>query len=106
MKPLGLPIGSVRAILAMALTAAVIYLGANGTLDPNKIFDLALLALGFYFITRDGSPSGSPSEPVSVVAAPVAPPPTLASEDPDAPTIADLIAENAELRARLERETP
>jgi hypothetical protein len=51
-RPLGLPVGSVRAILALALTAAVIGLAFLGRLDPAKVFDLAILALGFYFITR------------------------------------------------------
>jgi len=51
-KPLGLPTGSVRAVLALGLTAAAIALAFIGALDPGKVYDLAILAVGFYFVTR------------------------------------------------------
>ena len=90
---------SVRAILALALTVAVVVLAFDGKLDPNKLYDLAILAFGFYFITKTVSDNAA-----AVAAAPVVlpPEPEPVIDHDDAPTMADLLAENAELRARLD----
>lgn len=53
-KPLGLPIGSVRAILAIGLVGSIIGAVFLGMLEAKELVPLATLALGFYFITRDG----------------------------------------------------
>jgi hypothetical protein len=51
MKPLGLPTGSVRAILAIALVAAVI--GLAYLQRPDKdVVTLAAVAVTFYFASR------------------------------------------------------
>jgi len=55
MKPLGLPIGSVRAILALALTGAVIGLAFLGRVDAKDLIILATMALAFYFVGRSGA---------------------------------------------------
>ena len=54
MKPLGLPIGSVRAILAIALVGATIALAFLGRIDGKEIVTLAAVVVTFYFLTRDG----------------------------------------------------
>lgn len=51
-KPLGMPIGSVRAILAIGLVAATIGLAFLGVVDGTKVADLAMVVAAFYFATR------------------------------------------------------
>ena len=52
MKPLGLPAGSVRAILAILLVTAAIALAFIGLVDGKEIVTLAAVAVTFYFATR------------------------------------------------------
>ena len=49
--PLGLPLGSVRAILAIALVAAVIALAFQGKPDKDLVL-MAGIVLAFYFAGR------------------------------------------------------
>lgn len=48
-QPLGMPIGSVRAILALALVGACVGLALAGVVSGDKIANLAELAVLFYF---------------------------------------------------------
>jgi len=56
-RPLGLPRGSVRAILALGLVGDVIALSLVGLVDAKDVVALAGIALAFYFAGRgaDGS---------------------------------------------------
>lgn len=59
-QPLGLPKGSVRAILALFVVIVPVLLGAvlalTAKVDPEKVFlslvGLSMLALNAYFLTR------------------------------------------------------
>ena len=42
----------VRSILAFAFTGLVGYLAVDGQLDPERVVELALVVVGYYFITR------------------------------------------------------
>ena len=55
--PLGLPTGSVRALLALGLVGALVLLVALG-IAPNGIETAAAGALGFYFGGRNGKSTG------------------------------------------------
>lgn len=52
-KPLGLPKGSIRAILALVLVVAAVALTAFGYTVPGELWGLAGSAVGFYFATRE-----------------------------------------------------
>jgi hypothetical protein len=45
-QPLWLPAGSVRAIMALALVAAVV------AVDPSKAADMAAVVVAFYFASK------------------------------------------------------
>ena len=57
--PLGIPEGSVRAILALALTGTVIAMSAFGRSVPGELWQFAALALGAYFAQRPAPPPSS-----------------------------------------------
>lgn len=42
----------VKSLISLAITALVVYLGVIGTLPPDKVFELALIIVGFYFGTQ------------------------------------------------------
>ena len=50
--PLWLPPGSVRAIIALALTALVFYLAVTGSLQADKVLAILGVVVGFYFGTK------------------------------------------------------
>lgn len=60
--PLWLPVGSIRAILAIALVASVIVLAFLGRLEARELLTLAAVAVTFYFADRskDSSVNGDP----------------------------------------------
>ena len=51
-NPLWLPPGSVRAIIALALTALVFYLAVIGSLQADKVLAILGVVVGFYFGTK------------------------------------------------------
>ena len=68
-EPLGLPEGSVRALIALAATAAVIYLFVTGQVVPDQLMTVTTLVIGYYFGARvDGGIQSNPQP------APLAPP--------------------------------
>lgn len=48
-QPLWLPQGSVRAILALVLVIAVVGLSFAALVDPEKLVELAVMVIAFYF---------------------------------------------------------
>ena len=51
-QPLWLPVGSVRAIIALVIVAAVVVLAFAGRLDPKELLPLASLVVGAYFVQK------------------------------------------------------
>lgn len=51
-KPLWLPAGSVRAILALGITATLCYAFLFRGDVPERLFEMALLVAGAYFIQK------------------------------------------------------
>ncbi|MBN1422836.1 MAG: hypothetical protein JXP34_28930, partial [Planctomycetes bacterium] len=64
-RPLGLPAGSVRAIIALSLCAGVWLCILRGLEIPESLRDILLAVLGYYFARRacvvDAPPASSPS---------------------------------------------
>lgn len=56
-SPLNLPIGSVRAILALLLVSSVAIPVTFGRDVPESALGLAGVVIGFYFRLRDGGPN-------------------------------------------------
>lgn len=54
--PLGLPEGSVRALLALVVVVTVCVMSALGKGIPELLGSLAGLAFGAYFLNRSGGP--------------------------------------------------
>lgn len=63
--PLGLPEGSVRSILALALTAATIYLWVTAMVVPVELLAITGLVVGNYFGSRSTAAASAP-EPEKV----------------------------------------
>ena len=42
----------VKTIVTFAVTGAVIYLGVSGKLDPNKIFEIGMIIVTFFFAKK------------------------------------------------------
>lgn len=51
-EPLGLPKGSVRAILSIGIVGASIYMFATGKVDPQEFLLVTSVVTGFYFATK------------------------------------------------------
>ena len=51
MRPLGLPVGSVRSVLALVLVVALVLLD-----DKEAVKSAAMIVIVFYFGARNGSP--------------------------------------------------
>lgn len=51
-KPLGLPEGSVRALITIGLVGASLYAVLKGVILPEWIISSVTLIIGFYFGTR------------------------------------------------------
>lgn len=54
-EPLGLPRGSVRAILALMITGAVLALTVIRGAIPTDLVPLASVVVTYYFVTRDNA---------------------------------------------------
>jgi hypothetical protein len=52
-QPLGLPEGSVRAIIAIGLTVAIIVAIFVGVQVPDVVFGFMAAIVGFYFASRE-----------------------------------------------------
>lgn len=76
-EPLGLPPGSVRAIIALMVNAVGCYLFATGQPISTDFVSLLVLVDGAYFITRGVQQAQSPSQP----AEPAVPAPYISNED-------------------------
>jgi len=50
--PLGLPEGSVRAVLVVILVGAICLMCVLGRAVPDRLWGFGELALGFYFVAR------------------------------------------------------
>ena len=50
----------VKTIVTFALVGTVVYLGATGALDTDKVYTMAMMVIAFYFGKRDESLSSSP----------------------------------------------
>jgi len=61
--PLGLPAGSVRALLALILSATLWYLIAKDRLVPDYLADTAFLAVAFYFGARTSDEEAKSERP-------------------------------------------
>lgn len=55
MKPLGLPEGSVRAILAVGALASAAYMWVSGNAMPEEQKTLVTVAVTYYFAARGAS---------------------------------------------------
>src|SRR3972149_3150070 len=53
--PLGLPTGSIRAVLALIMCGSIWYLALNGLAIPDILVESVLLVIGFYFGVRQGT---------------------------------------------------
>lgn len=42
----------VKSIISIAIIGLVVYLGVTGSLPSDKVFELALIVVGFYFGTQ------------------------------------------------------
>jgi len=51
-KPLWMPEGSVRAILALSIVGSAIYGLISGSLDPEQFLMISSVVTGFYFATK------------------------------------------------------
>ena len=56
-QPLGLPQGSVRALLALMITGAVLALTIVRGSIPTDLVPLASVVVTYYFVSRDNAPA-------------------------------------------------
>ena len=56
-QPLGLPEGSVRAMIAIGLTVAIIVAIFVGVVVPDVLFGFMAAIIGFYFASREKATS-------------------------------------------------
>lgn len=54
-EPLGMPTGSVRAVLALVLVVASVAGFLLGKIEADQFMQLATMALAFYFVVRSHS---------------------------------------------------
>jgi len=68
-EPFGLPVGTVRGILALAFTVVSLYLFATGQTVPEALLAVNTLIVGNYFGTRTTATAVSaltmPTEPLA-----------------------------------------
>ena len=69
--PLGLPTGSIRAVLALIMCGSIWYLALNGLAIPTILVESVLLVIGFYFGVRQGAAPAL--QPAATAPPPVAP---------------------------------
>jgi hypothetical protein len=58
--PLGLPDGSIRGLIALACTGAVLFLFITGQVVPDMLMTVASLVIGYYFGARSGGIENTP----------------------------------------------
>lgn len=63
-EPLGLPQGSVRAALAVGLTATICVMFILGSVIPDALMILVTAADAYYFAARSNAPAPVTPEPV------------------------------------------
>jgi len=51
-EPLGLPKGSIRAIIAISIVGAAIYKLVIGDIDPEQFLLISSVVTGFYFASK------------------------------------------------------
>jgi len=56
-KPLYLPKGSVRAVIALAFTVTLCYLAMVGKIDSQRLIEIVMAIIGFYFGSKAGRES-------------------------------------------------
>lgn len=59
MRPLGVPVGSVRALLALLVLGTVCGLAAFGRPVPDKMWGLTEIVFAVYFVARAASGKGN-----------------------------------------------
>lgn len=62
-QPLGLPNGSVRAMLALVLLGTCSFLWATSQVVPPELQNMTGIVMVFYFLTRDKVPAPEPELP-------------------------------------------
>lgn len=77
-QPLGLPKGSVRATLALFLSATMWYMVIKGQQPPTILIESVLLVVAFYFGTRSMAPAAG----ASAAAPGPSPPPAAPGHEP------------------------
>lgn len=65
-EPLGLPTGSVRAIIALMITAATLYVYATTGTPPVGLTEIDASVITWYFVTRSDAPLPAPGEELAV----------------------------------------
>lgn len=53
-KPLWMPKGSVRAIIALMFSGSVAYLGVAGKIQADRMVEIVMMILAFYFGAKAG----------------------------------------------------
>lgn len=53
-RPLWMPRGSVRAIIALIFSIAVAYLGVTGEIEAERMVEIIMVILAFYFSSKAG----------------------------------------------------
>jgi hypothetical protein len=61
--PLGLPEGSVRSVLALIVTGTVCGMAAFRVPVPDRLWEVLLLTLGAYFVSRAAGPKSGGDPP-------------------------------------------
>ena len=54
--PSGFLGGLVRPFVTVALVGAVIYLGVSGSIGADKVYEITLITVGFWFGSRPSAP--------------------------------------------------
>jgi len=63
-EPFGLPQGSVRGILTLAITGVTLFMWATGVVVPDALLGINALVIGNYFGYRGGAPLPEPVEKI------------------------------------------
>ncbi|RLI77982.1 hypothetical protein DRP05_08685 [Archaeoglobales archaeon] len=53
-KPLWMPRGSIRGLIALIFTVSVAYLGVNGSIEADRMVEIIMVILAFYFGSKAG----------------------------------------------------
>lgn len=65
-EPFGLPKGTIRGVITLAITATFIQQVLVGAITPEVFIGIAGTVIGSYFVTRNAEPLAQPGEePVS-----------------------------------------